>query len=64
MELSIDYACPECYRLHTVDLLEISPGKVRYCSHCKTPLVLTEETLHNFADDLQRLSINLAPIVR
>ena len=55
MELSIDYTCPECSRLTTTDLLEIGPGKTLHCNDCDTPLILTEEALRTFSNDLYRL---------
>ncbi|MBW6511200.1 MAG: hypothetical protein K0A93_03655 [Desulfuromonadaceae bacterium] len=57
MELAIDYTCPKCSRRMAVDLRTISPGKIRYCSHCETPLVLSEEALHNFSHRLQQLPL-------
>lgn len=58
MELSIDYACPECHRLTAVDLRKISPGGTPNCNECQIPLILTAEALGNLSRDLRCLPLN------
>lgn len=41
MELSVDYECPECQKVSSWRFAEIAPGKIRQCSDCGTPVILT-----------------------
>jgi endogenous inhibitor of DNA gyrase (YacG/DUF329 family) len=48
MELTIDYECPQCKTSSHQRLSDISPGKIRKCARCGTPLVLTIDGLRGF----------------
>ncbi|HEY7745161.1 MAG TPA: hypothetical protein VIA07_02405, partial [Desulfuromonadales bacterium] len=41
MDLSIDFECPECRKVHSKKLADLSPGRRQACLACGTPTELT-----------------------
>jgi len=55
MELSITYECPQCRQSLFQPLRDLSPGQIRNCSECGTPLGLTPQGLAHLRQDLIHL---------
>ncbi|MBE0595666.1 MAG: hypothetical protein IH614_00190 [Desulfuromonadales bacterium] len=53
MDLSIDYQCPACGKVLPLKLTEVAPGKLRKCSSCSTPVVLTDGGLQSLQRQLE-----------
>ena len=53
MELSIAFECPACRKILRYRLLDLKPGDRRECPLCRTPTVLTAQSLQTLRQDLQ-----------
>lgn len=53
MELTIDYECPQCKQNSHQRFVDLSPGKLRKCSHCGSTVILTIDGLRGFERALE-----------
>lgn len=55
MDLSIDFECPECRKVQSKKLADLSPGRRQACLACGTPTELTESGLEELKHRLREI---------
>jgi hypothetical protein len=55
MELIVDFECPECRKVASSKVSELSPRTERRCAACDARVVLTERGMHELRGRLREL---------